>query len=199
MAHANAIFLSLLSGAALVLGLAPGCSNNTVPTAEVAIAWNVDIGTNGQASCPIGPGDSFTIGSFTGSTLVTAANGSTFNNIPVTVSCDVSQSGGTYSVTANVQYGNEGSLTLTGTIASASGLPSTWPAQTNVQASFNDHLGLIEDLSQNSGCTITFSQNENMGIAPSRIWGYLDCPKVTSEDGKACDANAEFLFENCQQ
>ena len=40
MAHANAIFLSVLSGAALLLGLAPGCNNNNNPPAAVAIVWD---------------------------------------------------------------------------------------------------------------------------------------------------------------
>jgi hypothetical protein len=38
-----------------------------------------------------------------------------------------------------------------------------------------------------------------MGVAPTRIWGYLDCPKITSQDGKICDGNAQFLFKNCGQ
>jgi hypothetical protein len=174
----------------------PGTSSTPAAT---AIVWNVDVGANDPSVCPVGPGDTWSIGSFSGSTLVTATNGSSFDGLLVTVSCQVSQSGGTYSVVANVQYGSEGALTLSGTITTASGNPSTWPAQTNISASFSDHGGLTENLSQSTGCTVTFSQNENMGISPTRIWGYIDCPHVTSQDGKTCDGNAEFLFENCSQ
>ena len=51
MAHANAIFLSLLSGAALLLALAPGCSNNNAPTPQAAITWTVSPGSNSSTVC----------------------------------------------------------------------------------------------------------------------------------------------------
>lgn len=39
-----------------------------------------------------------------------------------------------------------------------------------------------------------------MGIAPTRIWGVIDCPQAATGSGSAaCDGNAEFLFENCGQ
>src|SRR6202020_3327650 len=50
MAHANAIFLSLLAAAALVLGLAPACSNSNAETASAAIIWTVDPGSNSAAT-----------------------------------------------------------------------------------------------------------------------------------------------------
>jgi hypothetical protein len=51
-------------------------------------------------------------------------------------------------------------------------------------------------------CTVTFTQNGNMGVAPSRIWGYIDCPTEgdpSQASAASCDAHAEFLFENCGQ
>ena len=50
-----------------------------------------------------------------------------------------------------------------------------------------------------SDCTVTFTQNQNMGIAPSRIWGVIDCPQAAAPDGTVCDGHAEFLFESCGQ
>lgn len=194
MAHANAIFLSLLSGAALLLALAPGCSNNNAPTPQAAITWTVSPGSNSSTVCGA-VNDTWQIGNPEGNPIVTVTSGSSQNGVPITVNCDVAQNGNSYSVTANAQYGNEGSLTISGTITIGS---DGKPAQSTVTGGFNDHEGLIANLSQ-SNCTVTFTQNANMGIAPSRIWGVIDCPQAAASDGTMCDGNAEFLFEGCAQ
>jgi hypothetical protein len=196
MAHANAIFLSLLSSAALVLGLAPGCSNSNAETASAAIIWTVQPGTNSSSSCGA-VNDTWQIGNPESAPLQVVANGGTSGGVPVTVNCDVSGSGTSYNMVVNAQYGTEGALTIAGTITiGANGVPNT---ATNVSGTFNDNLGLKANMSQ-SNCTVTFTQNANMGIAATRVWGVIDCPQVATTNGDStCDGHAEFLFEYCGQ
>jgi len=205
MAHANAIFLSLLSGAALVLALAPGCSNSSAAPA-VAVIWKVTEGPNGAGTCGA-VYDTFSIGTIPQSgTIVTESNGSTYNEdggsggAPVTVQCTVAPTSTGYSVQAFVEYGDYGSLTINGSIAvSGSAQPGT---QTNISGTFGDGIGLAGAKLADDDCTVTFTQNANMGIAPSRIWGVIDCPNATASGNTAtmnCDGNAQFLFENCAQ
>ena len=195
MAHAT--FLSFLSGAALVLGLAPGCNNNSEGPATVALRWTVQPGTNSATTCGA-VNDTFSIGNPESNPIVTATTGSSFNGVPVTVSCNVAPNSTGYSVTAQVTYGGEGSLAISGQInVAANAVPGT---QTNISGSFDDAVphGLIANMSE-SNCTVTFTANANMGIAPTRIWGVIDCPQETATNGTVCDGNAEFLFENCGQ
>ena len=106
MAHANPIFLSLLSGAALLVGLAPGCSNNNNQTQSAAIIWQVTPGTS-SATCGAVL-DQFQIGNPESNPIVIAADGSTYNGVPITVNCDVAATAGGYNVVANAQYGTPG-------------------------------------------------------------------------------------------
>ena len=128
----------------------------------------------------------------------TVSNGGTYKNVPVTVNCSVSPNSTGYSVTASADYGNQGSLTISGQINVTAG--SAPGPQQNITGAFNDHVanGLIASMNSNS-CTITFTKNGNMGIAPTRIWGVIDCPQDTAANGTVCDGNAEFLFQNCAQ
>jgi hypothetical protein len=199
MAYAKPLFLSLCSGAALALVVTPGCNSSSAPVAEVAISTQISLGNNSSTTCGVGGGVTWAIGSF-GDPIVTAQNGGTFSSIPVTASCDVSQNGSNYDVKASVNYGEEGSLTISGTIVGAQGSASTWPTEQNITATFGggSQSGFIETLSE-SNCTISFSSDANMGIAPTRIWGSLSCPTASSSDGTTCAGTAEFLFENCLQ
>jgi hypothetical protein len=177
----------------------PGCNSSSNPVAEVAISTQINLGSNSATTCAVGGGVNWAIGSF-GDPIVTAEAGGTYQNIPVTASCDVSQNGSNYSVNASVKYGQEGSLTLSGTIVGQSGTANTWSPQQNITASFGggSQTGFIETLSE-SNCTISFASDSNMGIAPTRIWGTVTCPTASSSDGTTCEGTAEFLFENCLQ
>jgi hypothetical protein len=206
MAHANAIFLSLLSGAALVLGLAPGCGSSA-PQPAVALVWTVSQGPNGAGTCGA-VFDTFSIGNIPSSgTIVTASNGGTYGApdsgaaVPVTVQCTVAPDSGGFSVQAFVQYGALGTLTINGQInASGNTKPGT---QTNVTGQFSDGIGLAGASMTDADCTVTFTDNANMGIAATRIWGTIDCPHETATNGNSaavnCDGHAQFLFENCGQ
>jgi len=203
MAHANAIFLSLLSGGALVLALVPGCSNSTAQPA-VALAWEVKPGPFGAGMCGA-VDDTFSIGSTNGN-IVTASNGTNYSGDggpapPLSVQCTVSPDSGGFSVQAQVQYGNIGTLTIDGQInVSGSGKPGT---QMGITGSFSDGLGLAGASMTDNNCTVTFTQAANMGIAATRIWGFIDCQHESNTNGNSeaqnCEGSAEFLFENCGQ
>jgi hypothetical protein len=197
MAQANAVFLSVLSGAALLVGLTPGCNGNNTPPPSVALAWVVEPGTHTNAECQA-VYDHFNIGDDSTNPLQVSANGETAGGVPVTVNCDVASNSGGYNVSANAVYGNQGQLTIKGQINVAQG--ATPGPQTGITGSFSDHVpgGLIANLTD-TNCTITFDKKAGMGIAPTRIWGYLDCPNAAAANGTVCDAHAEFLFEYCGQ
>lgn len=49
------------------------------------------------------------------------------------------------------------------------------------------------------GCQLVYLTNYQ-GVAAGRVWGEITCPKVTNETaGVACQAVAQFRFENCDQ
>ena len=56
-----------------------------------------------------------------------------------------------------------------------------------------------------SGCTIAFKYNgetvpDAPPIAAGRIWGHVSCPAAQLQGGTdTCDAEADFLFEQCPQ
>jgi hypothetical protein len=199
---------STASLVALTLGLA-ACSGTAIGgssedagadashvVAQAAVVWNVTPGTNSAAGCSA-VDDTWEIGNPESAPIVTVPNGGTSNGVPVTVNCVVAPKPDGYTVVANVQYGNDGALTVTGLVTvGANGQAETATAMSGV---FNDNLGLVANLSQNN-CTVTFTQNPNMGIAAGRIWGVIDCPQATTTTGsEVCDGHAEFIFEGCAQ
>jgi hypothetical protein len=195
MAHANAVLLSFVSGVALVLGLAPGCSNNATPTPQVAMVWLVDKGQNEGCGAV---NDTFTIGSTaSGSTIQTVSAGATANGIPISANCTVSQNATGFEVNAYVAYGTQGTLTISGQVTATAGVkPGT---QTNITGEFSDHIGLIANMSE-TDCTMTFPK-PGMYVSPGMIWGYLSCPTESAGPGTPtpCEGTAEFLFEDCGQ
>jgi hypothetical protein len=62
-----------------------------------------------------------------------------------------------------------------------------------------------------SACTLAFTYNgtsvpDSPPIAAGRIWGHLSCPVAVGSAGAGggaaapqCDAEADFLFEQCHQ
>ena len=200
MAHVKSLFLSAIASSAFFLGLAPGCSNNTAPPPEVAIgSWTITPGNSStnELNCGAGAGVTFSIGNPEGSPIQTVSDGQTQNGVPVSVSCTVSPSSGGFNVNAKVAYGTEGTLTISGTFSAPSN--ATPPTATNIDGEFSSGFpGYIAQLAD-SACTVTFTNNAHMGIAATRIWGYIDCSDSKNQDGQDCDAHAEFLFENCGQ
>jgi len=195
MAQANAVFLSLVSGVALVLGLAPGCSGNSAPTPQVAMVWTVDQGPNVGTCGAVN--DTWSIGDTTKDPIATVTAGASVNNVPVSVTCSVTANADGYEVHTYVAYGLQGSLTISGEIKVASG--ATPATQSGLDAQFDDAVphGLIANL-EDKNCTVSFPR-QGMGISTGMVWGEIDCTAEADANGTVCEGKAEFLFESCGQ
>jgi hypothetical protein len=73
-------------------------------------------------------------------------------------------------------------------------------AANGVSAVFSKRSGAGIVYQQNDGgCSIRFT-TQYQGVAAGRIWGEITCPKVTNATAQvACEATAQFRFENCDQ
>jgi hypothetical protein len=122
------------------------------------------------------------------------------------ISCSVHPQGSSYAVNlqlsqgTNVSGSGSSSLTVTGVVDPAAGAT----------------MDVVGDVSTNNGgeyssgtCSITFS-TPGAGASPSgppvaagRIWAHLSCPAaqnaaiVVGAGPATCDAEADFIFENC--
>jgi hypothetical protein len=124
----------------------------------------------------------------------------------VTLDCrvDPSSSGFNIQLSAEVSGPNGGSLSAVGQVNVSGG--------TGIQGGFTS---AANGSFTGSNCSITFTYNGNpvpvggSPVAAGRIWGHIDCPNAMqsgtseiSDDGSvtqhACDAQADFLFENCE-
>jgi hypothetical protein len=203
MMHGSSLFLSALVGGALLVGLAPGCGGGSGSPATVGIMnWDIqpgDSGSNGPSVCGAGAGVEFQIGNPEANPIVTVNTGTnTSNGVGVTVACTVSPDTGGFNVNASVAYGQLGTMVISGQFNdSGNGTP---PDATGIHAQFTANFpGFIATLNDSS-CTVSFTKNSHMGIAATRIWGFIDCPNANDPNhGTTCDASAEFLFENCGQ
>jgi hypothetical protein len=111
----------------------------------------------------------------------------------------VSPDSAEFLVSVYVKYGNEASFMMSNQQINVTGSGQPGP-QTNIAASFSDGIGLAGASMSATDCTVTFTQNPYMGIAATRIWGVIDCPKVSAPNdavASSCDGNAQFLFESC--
>ena len=142
---------------------------------------------------------------------ITVLDGSQQAGSAVRVSCTVAPSGGGFDVSLEVSVdgpsggdvtiispGGAGAVTLSG----GAGIAGSFTSNSSGTYSQGD-------------CTITFtylgsSVATTPAVAPGRIWGHLSCPAaqasgetVLSPDGGIhnvqCDAEADFLFEQCGQ
>lgn len=81
---------------------------------------------------------------------------------------------------------------------------------------YREEAGSTVNGQTDPGCTITYVYDpggsvggvggdkavpDNPPIAAGRIWGHIKCPNTTtmSMQGAVCDAEADFIFEQCQQ
>jgi hypothetical protein len=64
------------------------------------------------------------------------------------------------------------------------------------------HVGVEQRffrVTADGGCSLVYTTNYQ-GVAAGRVWGEITCPKVTNSGaGVACQAVAQFRFENCDQ
>jgi hypothetical protein len=159
------------------------------------------------------------IGQATAGHPTTVQDGGQDRNANVTLNCMVHAQGNGFdielSATENGPQG--GSLT----IASAMGQGTvTKMASSGISASFVGQGGVVfrEQAGSNDpmGCTITYEYDPSGSIggvagdspvptsppiASGRIWGHIKCPNAVEQATPSvlCDAEADFLFEQCQQ
>jgi hypothetical protein len=203
----HAVGLSLLACAALA-----SCSNSPPPPPNTVIEAKLGPSRDAMNNnlCSLGNlKDVLTIGTFTGTLPTPQPNGGSQGG-GVAVSCTVS---GGFDVTLTAVLGGDlggGSITIgTGHVD-----PSTGSQH------IPGNLSTMVDGSFSGDCSIAFTfnggavpvQNGTPPIAGGRIWAHLSCPKMSNTSGQSviipsgqsqasvteiCDAEVDFLFQNC--
>jgi hypothetical protein len=190
-----------------------GSSGGAAVIAEGFIAATVGSGPSSPATvCNLGSVQSWLdVGTPTTTGIpVTVPDGGTQSGAPVTVSCTVSASGSGFDVNLSIgELGTEGgSVTITSppgqgavTLSGAQGITGVFQS-----SSYGTY--------QESDCTLAFTYSgspiQQQPIAAGRIWAHISCPSaqvsgetVVGPDGGTqniqCDAEADFLFEQCGQ
>jgi hypothetical protein len=192
--------------------VAASACNNSSPAPNAAFV-NALVGGGGNPACNLKVRAPFVgIGTPTGGKPVLVNDGdSQSGSSTVHVSCSVTTSGSGFDVSLNATLEGQqgGSLTIT----SPSGQGAvTESGGTGITGVFQSP---IDGVYRQKDCTIDFSYNGNPvpdspPIAAGRIWGHIKCPNAvlsgqttTGADGGpadvACDAEADFLFEQCGQ
>jgi hypothetical protein len=126
----------------------------------------------------------------------------------IQIACTVHQEGDSFAVNLQIAQGDVSSagattLTVTGMVSASTGGMNLTSDVSNTSA--GDY--------HSTACVITFDTSTMNGagaapsgtpIAPGRIWAHLSCPadqnsNITTGSGapSTCDAEADFIFENC--
>jgi hypothetical protein len=119
-------------------------------------------------------------------------NNGNYMGSAVGVTCQVSSTGTSYNVNAQVTYGTENGFNFSGMLSNTSGTQGPFTAQfTSQQISYNSNA-----------CTVTLNPGGtpmNPSITSGRVWGTLNCPALTNPttSGDVCAGSAEFIFQNC--
>ncbi len=175
---------------------APGCSDPAPPARRVILEAAFSPGSHSSTVCPIASTDWVDIGAFGNPPIVPVrpvTTGDDNGNGPVDITCSVKGNDAAgYDVAASATLSG-----LSGGTVSITGHFTTTGTQTGINGVFQRaDYGQFRD----NDCTVTFTENQNMGVAPGRVWGRLDCPNAARTDqGRSCDGNAQFRFENCDQ
>jgi hypothetical protein len=106
------------------------------------------------------------------------------------VRCTVAASGDGFDVNLSANVGTNSNATsgfvwITGHVNSAGGQ--------GLSATFDGYAA-------RDSCTVTPASSTTNGaalVAAGRIWGHISCPMI-SLNGTVCDAEADFLFQNCE-
>ncbi len=159
------------------------------PSAQAYVAATMS--SAGGGSCPVagGAGAFLTIGSGGGGMPTPVTDGS--NN--VSVACMVHPSGSGYDVQLTASMSGGGSVSLSGSVT-ASGA-------SGVSASFSGSQGGGPYTDNNCSVAFTYMGSPVQASSPvtaGRIWGHVSCP-MAAMGSNTCDAEADFLFENCAQ
>jgi hypothetical protein len=157
------------------------------------------VGTGTQSAlCPVGSTMPWvTVGEATTGKPATVLSG----NDGVTMTCSVRTSGNGYDVSVSVTA--TGSQGGSFTLVSPPGMGAvTVSGGQGIQASFGSTPGSATY--HESDCVLSFTYlgapiPDSPSVFPGRIWGHLSCPAAqTASNATTCDAEADFLFETCQ-
>jgi hypothetical protein len=195
-----------------------GSSGGGMPSAPPDAFVNAGVG--GGSTCTGHPslGEFFQLGTATAGHPDTVQDGGQDRNANVSVTCTVHPQGSGFDIalSAVTDGPNGGSLVITS--PPGRGAVTTMPSS-GISASFLGAGGVVyrEDVgaSDPTGCTITYAYDPggSVGgvagdspvpvtppIAAGRIWGHIKCPNAAAAAmGTACDAEADFMFEQCSQ
>jgi hypothetical protein len=115
----------------------------------------------------------------------------------VSVSCSVVPAGANeFDVSASLDLGG-----ATGGFFRIDGRFKTTGEQANIRAQFSSRASANTYDQRDRGCIVRYTTSSH-GVAAGRVWGEITCPKaenITTNDGRACEAGAQFRFENCAQ
>lgn len=184
-------------------------SDAAQPTPDAYVAAYVGPGTGSTSVCGYASDQTFVqIGSTVQPKPSTVTSGDFEQGAgTVTLDCKVDPSGGgggfNIQLSAEVGGPNGGSLTVVGNVDVSGG--------TGIQGGFTS---AANGSFTGSNCSVTFTYNGNpvpvggSPVAAGRIWGHIDCPnaieagtvEIDADGGttvRTCDAQADFLFENC--
>jgi hypothetical protein len=198
------------AGLLAACGAATACSSTTNPTADAFVSATVGAGSDPMI-CAFGgtPMPWLEIGDGVGGNPTRINNGGSNGDGSVDVNCTVHPDGNGFDISLSAELTGPMGASL---IIQSSGSGAVTTSGGTVQASFGS--GTNGSYSSNN-CTITYTYNgtavpDSPPIAAGRIWGHVDCPAAmdtsstkTGPDGgptsDTCDANADFLFEQCGQ
>jgi hypothetical protein len=189
---------STLAAALAVMALgAPGCSDPAPATPRVTLDTELRVGTNTSQTCPQ-TGPLFTIGSFGNPVasppepVTPVEDGQSHQQGKAQVVCAVVASGnGAFDVKASAQLTG-----ATGGLFRIEGSFRPEGEQTGVRVTLSKQpFGVFEA----KDCKVRY-EGDFQGVAAGRVWGTLDCADASRQDtGSACQALAQFKFENCAQ
>jgi hypothetical protein len=182
---------------------ASACSSKAAPADAYATAT---LQPGGAGMCSIGfQSMIFEVGVATGMQPNTIQNGGSQAGGQVSVSCTVHPDNGGYDLALFVELHGQGAMQVNSTS------PVTTSGGQGVIGSFTHAVGGTAQTYSASDCTIAFTYMQepvpnSTPIAAGRIWGHVSCPDAVGNssfvvDGgsqsNVCDAEADFLFENC--
>lgn len=185
---AMAVVSGLFAAAACTSGIAPASGEGGVvvveeePEASTPATPQVTavVTLSGAAGCS---GDVFTAGNFGGATPV--RNGESQGGGTASVTCVVAGDS-SFAVSGKVTLGDGTSLTIGGTLRTASPPGSVSAMLSKGQSSFT-----------RTACTATYPTSG--GIARGRVWADLECAATGTGVPGSCAATVKVKFENCTQ
>jgi hypothetical protein len=182
----------------LALAACAGVSACSSPAPMADAYVNANVG--GGSTCNLGSAVPFAqLGMDTGSTYPTTL---TSGNAGSNVQCTVSPSGDGFSLSLSATS-YTGTLVVTGTASNAS------PGQSGGSMLTGTFESTMNGAYAGTNCTLTYTFRSgandavpaNPPIAPGQIFGHIDCPaaQLNGDPTTTCDAEADFLFQNCSK